>query len=78
MSILTEFQSRIELCSSIEDYDRVLKWGISKIKQKSESDKNYDEGFRDPIAAMMIEVYMACPEVVVNRYQKNFNSYIYA
>lgn len=62
MSTLTEFKSRIKNCLSIDDYVHVLKWGFYEVNKNRNT---ADDDFRNPIVAMLIEVFFLCPEAAM-------------
>lgn len=57
--MLNEFKSRISNCEKVEDYVSVLQWGVRELDNKQKV-----EGFKNPIIAMYIEVFMVCPDAL--------------
>ncbi|MDP4084704.1 MAG: hypothetical protein Q8934_08835 [Bacillota bacterium] len=62
-SFLTEYSSRIKKCNTEESYFDALNWGLKEYELHHKMDSNV-AALRDPIAAMVIEVFFRCPEAV--------------
>lgn len=61
-NILLEMQQQVASNNTVDDYKRLLEEATKKIEKFSKIDT--DTSIQNPLAAILIEVYVKCPEAV--------------
>lgn len=61
--ILLEMRQQVALTNTVDDYKVLLEQATKKFEQFSEVEM--DKSIQNPLAAILIEVYVKCPEAVM-------------
>lgn len=64
LHLLTEFQFRLKKCRIEKNYIDTLIWGVEQYKEKKGKIVTKEDSIRDPIAIMVIEIFMVNPGAV--------------